>query len=148
MKGSTYYELNDYNRAINAFDKALLEGGLSPKETQPLNLQLAQLMIANGQYGQGAERLEKLLKQSGKRSEKYYKLLLQAWVQAEKYDKALPWARRIFAAANPKTREHFDPLNFLYNKLGRAAEQANIVMEMIERWPDDLIYGRRGDLYL
>jgi len=137
MQGSTYYELNDYNRAINAFDKALLEGGLSPKETQPLNLQLAQLMIANGQYAQGAERLEKLLKQSGERSEKYCKLLLQAWVQAEKYDKALPWARRIFAAANPKTREHFDPLNFLYNKLGRAAEQANIVMEMIERWPDD-----------
>jgi len=137
MQGSVHYELNDYSRAISAFEKALLAGGLSPKETHQLNLQIAQLMIANGQYGQGAERLERLLKQSGETSEKYYDMLFQAWVQAEKYDKALPWARKVFAAASPKTRKHFDALNFLYNKLGYADQQADIVTQMIERWPDD-----------
>jgi len=116
LQGTSYYELNDYDRAIIAFEKALNEKGLSIKESQSLELQIAQLLIANGQYAKGAGRLE---------------------LNADNYERALPWARKWFESSSPQERKHFDALNFLYNKLDYAEQQAALVTQMIERWPED-----------
>jgi len=48
---------------------------------------------------------------------------------------ALPWVEKWAAAANPKERRHFDSLNFLYSALKRPDRQAEVVKEMIMRWP-------------
>ena len=137
LQGTSYYELNDYDRAIIAFEKALNENGLSIKESQSLELQIAQLLIANGQYAKGAGRLELQLKNNGVSTSKYTELLVQAWINADNYERALPWARKWFESSSPQERKHFDALNFLYNKLDYAEQQAALVTQMIERWPED-----------
>lgn len=137
MQGGSHYELGDYARAITDFKSALSAGGLAPKEAENLNLQLAQIMIANQQYGEGAQRLESLINGRPSEANKYSELLVQAWLNAKKYNKALPWAKRWFDGAAPKDRKHFNILNFLYHELGYPEQQAQIVMEMIERWPED-----------
>ena len=58
-------------------------------------------------------------------------------MQAEDYRRALPWAEKWFNRASPKERRHFDLLNFLFNNLGMQGRQADIVKEMIGRWPED-----------
>jgi len=77
-----------------------------------------------------------------KRSHTKYKglvieYIMQAWVQAERFSNALPWAEKWFRAASPKERKHYDLLNFLYNNLGMPGKQADIVKQMINRWPED-----------
>jgi len=137
MQGTSYYESNQFGPAINAFESAINAGGLLPNDADKMRVQIAQLMIGNGQYAEGAQRLENYLNNGGERKPQYIEFLTQAWVQAENYSRALPWAEQWFAAASPKERKHFDLMNFLYNNLGQTGRQADIVKQMINRWPED-----------
>ena len=137
MQGSAYYELNQYGQAISGFESAINAGGLLPNEADSLRVNIAQLLIANGQYSQGAEMLESWINRGGTAKPNHIDMLVQAWVQSENYSRALPWAEKWFRAASPKERKHFDLMNFLYNNLGMSGRQADIVKEMIARWPDD-----------
>jgi len=102
-----------------------------------LRVNIAQLLIANGQYADGAQRLENYLNRGGQQKPQYVEMLTQAWVQSDNYSRALPWAEKWFNNANPKERKHFDLLNFLYNNLGQPGRQADIVKQMLNRWPED-----------
>jgi len=137
MQGASYYELNQYGPAISAFENAINAGGLLPNEADSLRVNIAQLLIGNGQYAQGAQMLENYLNNGGQQKPQYIEFLTQAWVQSDNYARALPWAEKWFRAANPKERKHFDLMNFLYNNLGQTGRQADIVKEMIQRWPED-----------
>lgn len=137
MQGASYYELNQYGPAISSFQNAINAGGLLPNEADALRVNIAQLMIADGQYAQGAGELENYLNRGGQQKPQYIEMLTQAWVQSDNYSRALPWAEKWFNGANPKERKHFDLMNFLYNNLGQQGRQADIVKQMINRWPED-----------
>lgn len=137
MLGQYSYELDRPTQAQQAFENAINAGGLLPNEVDNIRVIIAQLMIGNGQYVEGATRLESYLNSGGQQKPAYVDLLVNAWVQAEQYNRALPWAERWFNAASPKERKHFDLMNFLYNNLGMQGKQADIVKQMISRWPED-----------
>ncbi len=137
MMAMSHYEQKQYDPAIAALQNAIQAGGLLPNEAEDLRVQIAQLLIADGQYAKGAEAMEAYLNGGGERKPAYIDLLVQAWVQSNNYAKALPWAEIWFEQASPKERKHFDLMNFLYNQLGMQARQADIVKQMIARWPED-----------
>lgn len=137
MMGASHYETNNYGQAISSFDNAINAGGLLRTESDALRVNVAQLHIANGSYAQGAQLLENYLNGGGQQKPQYTEMLVQAWVQSDNYSKALPWAEKWFNSASPKERKHFDLLNFLYNNLGQPGRQADIVRQMINRWPED-----------
>jgi len=137
MQGSSYYQLGQFKLAIAAYEQSVNTGGLNAEEVAETRPKIAQLMIAAGRHAQGAEALENYLNMGGREKPEYTELLTQAWIQAKEYSRALPWGKKWFAAANPKERRHFDLMNFLYNNLGQSAEQADIVRQMINRWPED-----------
>jgi tetratricopeptide (TPR) repeat protein len=135
--GSAYNDLEDYGGAQRAFQNAINAGGLLPNEADALRVNVAQLMILNGQYREGAEALERFLASGGQEKPQFTDLLVQAWVEAQDYRRALPWAEKWFNRASPKERRHFDLLNFLYNNLGMSGKQSDIIKEMIKKWPQD-----------
>ena len=137
MQGASYYQLGQFAPAITAFENAANSGGLNAAEAADMRLKIAQLMIADGSHAQGAQGLETYLNNGGQEKSEYIELLTQAWIQAEQYDRALPWAKKWFAAASPKERKHFDLMNFLYSHLKQSSQQADIVKQMINRWPED-----------
>lgn len=137
MLGQNYNDVGNTNQALSAFQQAVDSGGLLPNESDSIKVVIAQLMIVNGQYRQGAEALEKYMREGGQEKAAYVELLVQAWVEAEDYRRALPWAEKWFNSANPKERKHFDLLNFLYNNLNMPGKQADIVKQMIQKWPED-----------
>ena len=137
MRGSAYYELDQYGPAIQAFEAAISSGGLLPNERSNLRVNIAQLLIANGQPARGAQMLEDWNRAGGVLTPKHVEYLWQAWSQAENYRRALPWAERWFNAASPKERKHFDLLNFMYSNLNMPAKQADIAKQMINRWPGE-----------
>jgi len=137
MLGQYSYQLDRAVEAQQYFENAINAGGLLPNEIDNIKVVIAQLMIGNGQYRAGAQRLENYLNSGGQEKPQYVELLVNAWVQAEEYSRALPWAEKWFNRASPKERRHFDLLNFLFNNLGMQGRQADIVKEMIGRWPED-----------
>jgi len=137
MQGASYYEQDQLRPAIQSFENAISAGGLLPNEVDSLRVNIAQLLIASGSFTQGAQMLENYLNRGGQEKPQYVEMLTQAWVQSENYTRALPWAEKWFRRASPKERKHFDLLNFLYNNLGMRGKQADIVKEMIGRWPND-----------
>lgn len=137
MLGQYSYELDRGVDAQGYFEKSMSAGGLLPKEAENLKVVIAQLMIGNGQYREGAMGLEDYLESGGQQKPQYIDLLVNAWIQAEDYHRALPWAEKWFNAARPKERKHFDLMNFLYNTVGQSGRQADIIKQMIERWPED-----------
>ena len=137
MLGSSYYEQNNFNQAIQNFESSISAGGLLPNEAEQLRVNIAQLLIGNGQYARGAQMLEEYLRRGGTPNPKYDEYIMQAWVQSENYAKALPYAEKWFRNASPKERKHYDLLNFLYNNLNMPGKQADIVKEMINKFPDD-----------
>ena len=137
MLGQSYNDTDNTPAALRAFENAIAAGGLLPNEVDAIKVVIAQLLIINGQYREGAEALEAYLRAGGQKKPEFVELLVQAWVEAEDYRRALPWAEEWFNNANPKERKHFDLLNFLYNNLGMPAKQADIVKQMIQRWPED-----------
>ena len=137
MLGAYYYEMDDLGSALSNYQNAVSAGGLLPNEVSSYENNIAQLLIANGQYVEGAQRLEAWMRSQGREEPKYVQYVMQAWVQAEQYRNALPWAEKWFRNASPKERKHFDLLNFIYNDLGMQGRQADIIKEMIGRWPDD-----------
>ncbi len=137
MLGSSYYEINQYGPSINAFEAAISAGGLLPNESSALRVNIAQLLIGNEQYVRGAQMLEDWNRAGGQLKPAHVDMLVSAWVQAEQYSRALPWAQRWFNAASPKERKHYDLLNFLFSNLNMPGKQSDIVLQMINRWPDD-----------
>lgn len=137
MRGMSYYQLGEYGPAISAFERAVAADGLRPKEANDIGVKIAQLMIANGQYRQGAHSLEAYINGGGELKPQYIEMLMQAWIQAEDYSKALPWAEKWFAGARPKERKHFDLMNFLHSQLQQPQRQIDIVKDMIKHWPNE-----------
>jgi len=137
MLGSSYYEQNNFAQAIQNFESAISSGGLLPNEADQLRVNIAQLLIGNGQFARGAQMLEDYLRRGGTPNPKYDEYIMQAWVQSENYSRALPYAEKWFRNSSPRERKHYDLLNFLYNNLNMPGKQADIVKEMINRWPND-----------
>ena len=137
MQGASYYELNQYENAIGAFENAVHAGGLLPAEAIQMKLNIAQLRIANGQYSAGATALEDYVIRGGELKPQFIEMLVQAWVQADEPSKALPWAEQWFETAAPKERKHYDLMNYLYANLGMKTYQADIISQMILLWPED-----------
>ena len=137
MQGQAFYELKQTGSAIQAFENAISAGGLLPNESTQLRLNIGQLLIGEGQYARGAQMIENWERSGNTLKPQHIELLVQAWVSSENYGRALPWAERWFNSVNPKERKHFDLLNFLYNNLRQPGKQADIVKQMINRWPED-----------
>ena len=125
MLGQYNYELDRPVQAQGDFESAIRAGGLLQNERDNLDVVIAQLMIGNGQYHEGAQRLEAYLEAGGEQKPHYIELLLNAWVQADDYSRALPWAETWFEDANPKQQKHYDLLNFLHSNLGIQDRKIN-----------------------
>ncbi len=137
MQGSSYFELGDHSRTIQSFKASLEAGGLPKSEHTQIEVALAQLLIANGQSLRGADILEKWHRNGGQLSSAHFQLLTQAWIDQKNFSKALPWAKRWFDGVSVKERKHFDLLYFIYAQLEDRPRQADVIRQMITRWPDD-----------
>ena len=137
MLGQYSYELDDLDATQAAFETALLSGGLRPHEDKNIQVAIAQLMIARGDYIEGGERLKAIVKADDAPKVHYLELIAQAGVQAQDYSRVLPWAELWFESVEVKERRHYDMLYYLYAQLNMRDRQLEFLTEMIEKWPED-----------
>lgn len=137
MMAQLQYELDDLPAAISSFDLAIQAGGLNEDESREFTKHKALLLIGSGQYVDGVRLLQSVVGTPSDPCGEHALTIYQAYIKAENYQAALECAEDWFAAAQPKERKHYDLLNFLYHHTNRDGAQADLIKEMIARWPDD-----------
>ena len=137
MLGSAYYKQGDLGDAREHYQLAINAGGLLPAEALSYEYSIAQILIAEKQYSEGATRLEAWVRQTQQATSKNTKLIMQSWIQAGENAKALPWAERWFDGLAEKSRKDYDVMNYLYSQTQASSKQLNIVEQMISRWPEE-----------
>ena len=133
--GSSLYELEQYQGAIDAFEAAISSGGLLLNEATNLRINIAQLLIANGKPAEGAQMLEDWAEDGGCLKPKHIEYLWQAWSQAEQYDRALPWAEKWFENATRKDIKHYMTMIFFYDALDLTEQKVVLQNQMTAQWP-------------
>ncbi len=146
--GAYAFEMDDMTAAIQHYQNSVTANGLLPSEKKTVEGNIAELLVANGDYAEGAKSLTEWMQKYGE-NPKYVEYTMQAYVQAENYKSALPWAEEWFRQTNSPERKHYDLLNFLYNDLGKTDNQLSVIEDMIKIWPDDrtLWDSKRSILY-
>jgi len=138
-QAATYFEIADDESAVEQFQLAYDSGGLGPQDAQNTLLDMARLKISVDQFASGAQDLELWAQNGGEVDEDIEELIRSSWIQAKNYDKALPLAEKYFNEANPKERDHYDQLYFVYAKLGLKDKTIAMLEEMLLQWPNDNI---------
>lgn len=136
MRGQAYYGTEQPLRAVEDWRAAINTGELEAETASGLQVNIGQILIVEGRVQEGAQILEEWLKTHPPK-EGIEIMLASAYAQNDQYRQALPHAEKAFELANPKERKHFDLLNYVYTQLDMPEKQADILRQMLNRWPDD-----------
>lgn len=134
---AAYFKQGDQDHALEHYQLAVSAGGLLPAEKLSYENIIAQLLIAEGDFAAGAQKLENWVRQTGQSTPKNTEIIMQGWIRAEEFQKALPWAERWFNGAAQKDRKHYDVMNYLYSQLRQDSKQLAIINQMTSRWPQE-----------
>lgn len=130
------YGVDNAGQAIADWQEALTLGIATPEERASLMVNIGQLLILEERFDEGVAILEDWLRDNPPR-ENIVTMIATALAQSDQFQRALPYAEQAFELAAEPQRSHFDLLNYLYSELNMPEKQADIIREMLNRWPDD-----------
>ncbi len=136
MRGQAYYSSGQSLRAAEDWEVVMNNPSITTEQRNDLVANIGQIYILEGRLDQGVQLLDQWL-QNNPPKEPILMMIAQGLAQDEQYQRALPYAEQMFEIAEPKERKHFDLLNFLYSQLEMPEKQADIIRQMLNRWPDD-----------
>lgn len=141
--GLSRMELQQYDRAISAFQEALIE---QPQDIK-LNYSLAQAYQKAGMLEQAEEAFKKLIQLNPEDAKSYYGIILKMYDDAGKFEKAIDSAKKIIEL-EPKSEMAVYNLGIMYLKLKRYEEAIDSFKKALEIKPDfDYAYFQLGTAY-
>lgn len=137
MMGASYYARGDHEETIEAFENAINAGGLSQTDKTNLQLNVAQLNIADENYAVGAQQLEAYFRGGGVQKPKLVKMLLQAHMRTGNKAAAVPWAEAMMRQNIVQTRKDYELVIYLLDTPEKRASQMQAARKMFAQWPTD-----------
>jgi len=137
MLAMSYYATGKEEKAIESYEDAIAAGGLRADEVEKIQINIAQLNIADKNYSLAAQQLENHFRQGGAQSSKLVKLTLLAYMRDKNYDGARPWAEIMLDRGFATTRPEYNNLLFLFNSPEKRAVQIRTANRMLQLWPGD-----------
>lgn len=138
--GYLYSSQEQYNKAAEAFQQALDANALPDDVTHNLRYNLAQILIADGQYSKGIGLMESWLKNETKPQNSVYVLLATAYYRAENFSKAVEHIRTaIKNDADPKEDWYRLQLS-AHMSLKQYKSAISVLETLITRYPHRKIY--------
>lgn len=138
--GYLYVEQDQYANAADAFRQALNAEALPEDVTHNLRYNLAQILIADGQYKEGISLMESWLKQEAKPQNSVYVLLATANYQVKNFSKAVEYIRiAIKNDADPKEDWYRLQLS-AHMSMNQYKSAINVLEILITRYPHRKVY--------
>jgi tetratricopeptide (TPR) repeat protein len=138
--GYLYSEQEQYNRAAGAFEKALSADALPEDVTHNLRYNLAQILIADGQYQRGIGLMERWLANEAKPQNSVYVLLASAYYRLDNHSKVIEYIRTAIKN-DPDPKEDWYRMQLSAHMSLRQYKSAINVLEiLIPRYPHRKVY--------
>lgn len=136
-------DIRDENPAAarNHMELALASGGMTEEEISTGRYQLAQSLLQEEKWLQGAAVLEEWLSTNSAPNGGPYYLLAAAYYNLKAYETALPHAERAVALGGDKPQEAWlQMLAALYLQTGQYQKALPVVRQQVSRFPDKEVY--------
>lgn len=137
MMGNSYYAQKKYDDALEAFQNAINGGGLSQRDKRSLQVNIAQLNIAEKSYALGAQQLETYFREGGLQKPKLVKMVMQAHMRAENRAAAVPWAEAMLRQNLLQTKRDHDVAIYLFDSPEKRSSQMQVARQLLAKWPTD-----------
>lgn len=137
QRGRAWYELDQGRRTIADWQSAIALETLPPEDENTLRINTGQILMAEGQIPEGIDMIETAIDRGVPLNPDIAMRLAQAHGQLEQLEEGIVYARFAFDEVEERTRGHYTMLQFYLERLERFEEQAELLEEMIGRWPDD-----------
>lgn len=124
VRASAFFEIDDLDGAVEAFQAAVEAGGMTAEETRDTRINLGQLLIATDRVDEGLEALENAVEGPQTARPHLARLMAQAYSTKERWDEALPYAERYMSQTDQASASDYQLLMAIYGHLGMEAEEA------------------------
>ncbi len=143
LRGRVFYELDDPLGAVSDWRAAVALNALGPETENTLRLNAGQLLIGEGDYAAGTQLIETALALGAPLSGDIAMRMAQAYGQMSDYASGLPFARQAFDLADNRQQSHYSLLLFYFENLGLEEDQLDLIVDMVELWPEEKRYWTR-----
>jgi len=149
IRGTTYVNLDDMDRALEDFSAALNLNALPENQQNRLRFNLAQIYFVNERYEDSIRLFEEWMKADVEVTDTTYFMLGAAYYNLDNYPKALEAVKRAVEVASEPEKRYYDLLNAIYSETDNVLDRTTLLETMVELWPDSLSYWRQlSSLYL
>jgi len=149
IRGTTYVNLEDMDRALADFSAALDLNALPEDQQNRLRFNLAQIYFVNERYEESIRLFEEWMKADVEVTDTAWFMLGAAYYNLDNYQKALESIQSAVDVSPEPQKRYYDLLNAIYSELGNVDDRTGLLETMVELWPDSLSYWRQlSSLYL
>lgn len=151
-----YYSQDQYPKAVRAYEELLRQENLPKALEQGTVFTLSQLYFSTEQWRKSIEMTQRWFALTGEENPKAHEMLAQAHYQLGEHREAVRSLNRFMESARqndiPITENHYLLLRILYYELGDYAKVAEVLEELIRRYPKEeywlhlaAVYGELGN---
>lgn len=138
--GYLHSEQAQYDRAAAAFQEALDADALPEDVTHNLRYNLAQILIADGQYSKGIALMEQWLTSEGQADNSVYVLLATAYYRVENFSKVIEHIRTAIKNDRDPKEDWYRLQLSAHMSLNQYKSAINVLEILITRYPHRKIY--------
>jgi tetratricopeptide (TPR) repeat protein len=147
--GYLYTSQDQYNKAAQAFQQALDLNALPDKVAHNLRYNLAQLLIADGQYQKGISLMENWLSAESKPQNNVYVLLASAYYRIDNHSKVIEHISTAIKNDTDPKEDWYRMLLSAHISLKQFKSAINVLETLITRYPYQKAYwDQLSSLYL
>jgi tetratricopeptide (TPR) repeat protein len=141
---ATYYlQEGNYQKAIDAYTKALSYKLFPPKMQIAIQYTIAKLNISLANYKASAHWFEIWLKEVKTPTKEGYYLLSVSYLQEEHYLKAIPYLKKAISLSKEPNKAWYNMLLASYYALENSQEIEKLLEHLIALFPDDDTFWKR-----
>lgn len=138
--GYLYSAQDQYNKAAAAFQQALDAGALPEDVTHNLRYNLAQILIADGQYQRGIALMESWLANEAQPQNNVYILLATAYYRVENHTKVIEHIRTAIKNDRDPKEDWYRLLLSSHMSLKQYKSAISVLETLITRYPHRKVY--------
>ena len=144
IRGTFKVNIENYAGALADFERALAQGGLPEARERQVRFNVAQLYFQEERFAEAARFLQEYIsfaQSSGQEVDaNTYYLLGASYYATENFRQARrPLETALRLLTEPK-KAYYDLMNAVYNELGAESERGDLLVTMINYWPEDSSY--------
>lgn len=138
--GYLYSAQEQYKKAADAFEKALAANALPEQVTHNLRFNLAQLLIADGQYKRGIALMETWLGKADKVENRVYVMLASAYYRLDNYKKVVDYISKAIKNDADAKEDWYRMLLSAHMNLKHYKSAMQVLETLITQYPYKKVY--------